>query len=377
MNNRYFQTAKPLNEQLQQLMLRMHTRVPLIARVSFAKYIAENDTLVTYADSEFELWSELHHEKRLSKLNHLKYAANTATPRVINDLREIQHCERIRLLLKKGYRSSAAIPCYQQRKLSGFIFLNAYQPDVFDCQALSVLQPYFEMIQFTVESQYRVVEVIIKLAERVKVGSELYARDSYYHGRRMRLYTYNIADQLADSHQLDDEKVEAISLFAQFHDIGKMPLPEHTMQNSDPLGPRERFMPDNHIDNHIDNGIKIMDEIVAAVGSPDHPSIQLLNQIMRFQYEYLDGSGYPYGFHADEIPLPARIVAVASLFDAMTTDNTHRQALAIPSALLELEKMVQQGKLDSDCVNALRARQDYFKQVMRKYPEPTRWGNLF
>ncbi|WP_406734323.1 HD domain-containing phosphohydrolase [Vibrio scophthalmi] len=372
MNNRYFQTTKPLNEQLEQLMQRMHIRVPAIARVSYAKYCQESDTLVTYADSEFDLWSELHHEQRLRKLNHLKETAHTAIPRIIDDLRQITHCERVNLLTKKGYRSSAAIPCYHQRKLSGFIFLNAYETGAFDKKSLAYLEPYLEMVQFTVESQCQVVEAIVKLAERVKTGAQLYGQDEYYHGRRMRLYTHIVAEALAERHQLDDEQVDAISLFAQFHDIGKTQVAESTPCNSDPLSSSVTLM----AQNYIDQGVKIMEEIVASVGEPNHPSIQLLNQIMRFQSERLDGSGYPYGFHGDEIPLSARMVAVASCFDSMTTDKHDRQALSVPSALLELEKQVQRGKLDGECVNALRHRQEYLKQVIRKFPEPMRWGNM-
>ncbi|MFA0415076.1 HD-GYP domain-containing protein [Vibrio renipiscarius] len=372
MNNRYFQTAKPVNEQLQQLMQRMHTRVPTIARVSFAKYSRETDTLVTYADSEFELWSELHHEKRLSKLKHLKYSAQTAIPRVIDDLSCAARNERVELLLKKGYRSSAAIPCYHQRKFSGFIFLNACEVQAFDKPALASLQPYLEMVQFTVESQCQVVEAIVKLAERVTSGAQLYGRDEYYHGRRMRMYSRIIAEELGDKHYLDDEQVDAISLFSQFHDIGKTQWTEAVRCNRDPFLSSDFFASQNY----IDQGVKIIEEIISSVGEPNHPSIQLLNQIMRFQSECLDGSGYPYGFKGDEIPLSARIVSVASRFDAMTTNKSERQALPVQSALLELEKEVQKGKLDGECVNALRARQDYLKQVIRKFPEPLGWGEM-
>ncbi|HAS63506.1 MAG TPA: hypothetical protein DCS35_13670 [Vibrio sp.] len=371
MNNHYFQTAKPLNQQLQQLMQRMHVHAPEIARVSYAKYNRDTDTLVTYADSEFQLWSELHHEKRLSKLDHLKRAAAMGIPRVIDDLAYMTHCERIGFLLNKGYRSSAAIPCFQNHRFSGFVFLNAYEPNVFSNQSLMTLVPYIEMLQFAVESHSQVVKTIVEFADRLRTGSNLFSRDSYYHGRRMRAYTKVIAQYVAEQHKLDDEQVEAIAMFAQVHDIGKAQLPETLMYNSQPFGPQELMS----ARSHIDNGIKLMDEIVSSVGNPNHPSITLLNQIMRFQYEYLDGSGYPYGFQQEEVPLAARIVAVANIFDSMTTHKTYRQACSVTSALLELEKMVQQGKIDGHCVDALRSRQSYLKQVIHKYPEPEAWGS--
>ncbi|MGF1910816.1 hypothetical protein L4C38_15365 [Vibrio kasasachensis] len=371
MNNHYFQTAKPLNQQLQQLMQRMHVYAPAIARVSYAKYNRNTDTLVTYADSEFQLWSELHHEKRLSKLNHLKRAAAMGIPRVIDDLAYMSHCERVGFLLDKGYRSSAAIPCFQNHRFSGFVFLNAYEPDIFSNKSLLPLMPYIEMLQFSVESHSQVVKTIVDFADRLRTGSTLFSRDSYYHGRRMRAYTKVIAEYVAEHYRLDDEQVEAIASFAQIHDIGKTQLPESMMYGSKQFGSQELMS----ARSHIDNGIKMMDEIVSSVGNPNHPSITVLNQIMRFQYEYLDGSGHPYGFQKDEVPLAARIVAVANIFDSMTTHKSYRQACSVTSALLELEKMVLSGKIDAQCVDALRSRQNYLKKVIHKYPEPERWGS--
>ncbi|WP_194437353.1 HD-GYP domain-containing protein [Vibrio fluminensis] len=370
MNNHYFQTAKPLNQQLQQLMHRMHAHAPKIARVSYAKYNREKDTLVTYADSEFQLWSELHHEKRLSKLDHLKRSAAMGVPRIIDDLAYLTHCDRLAFLRHKGYRSSAAIPCFQNHRFSGFVFLNAYEPNVFDSKSLLSLAPYIEMLQFAVESHSQVVNTIVEFADRLRTGSTVYCRDSYYHGRRMRAYTKLIAEYVADHRHLDDEQVDAIAAFSQIHDIGKTLLPDTLICDTNRFEPQQLMS----ARSHIDNGIKLMDEIVSSVGNPNHPSITLLNQIMRFQYEYLDGSGYPYGFSQEEVPLAARIVTVANIFDSMTTHRSYKQACSVTAALLELEKMVQQGKLDALCVDALRLKQEYLKQIIHKYPEPEQWG---
>jgi HD-GYP domain-containing protein (c-di-GMP phosphodiesterase class II) len=90
---------------------------------------------------------------------------------------------------------------------------------------------------------------------------------------------------------------------------------------------------------------------------------------MTYQHENLNGSGYPYGLEDIDIPIAAKIVAVANVFDVMTTHHPYRQAWSIPYALLELEKLVYQGLLSRECVNALRDHQDYLKQIIHKYPE--------
>ncbi|MDA0149637.1 HD-GYP domain-containing protein [Vibrio sp. LaRot3] len=367
MNNRYYQTTKPLNQQLHDLMQRMHACAPEIARLSFAKYDKETDRLTTYADSEFDLWNDLHHEHRFNKLNHLKRSASTGVARIVNDLRQISHCERVQFLLQKGYRSSAAVPCYQNRRFSGFVFLNSYQTNAFNSRQLGALAPYFEMVQFTVESQYQVVDTIATFAERLISGQKLFGIDSYYHGRRMKLYTRLIAEYVADDYGLDDEQVEAIALFSQFHDIGKSEVSEKMLYTDQRLSETEL----DSVREHIDNGIRIMNEIVDSVGSPSHPSVMMLNQIMHNQYEFMDGSGYPNGVSRDLLPIPAHIITVANIFDAMTTHKSYRQAWSIRHALLEMEKMVHQGKLDSECVDALRSCQQYLKKIIIKFPEPS------
>ncbi|EKM31655.1 hypothetical protein VCHENC02_2725 [Vibrio harveyi] len=108
---------------------------------------------------------------------------------------------------------------------------------------------------------------------------------------------------------------------------------------------------------------------MARIGNPVHPSVTLFQQITSYQYENLDGSGYPHGLDRSGIPIAAQIAAVANVFDVMTTHHPYRQAWSIPYALLELEKRVYQGLLSRECVNALREHQGYLKQIIHKYPE--------
>ncbi|MCV6004871.1 hypothetical protein OFO99_36090, partial [Escherichia coli] len=81
---------------------------------------------------------------------------------------DINHCPRVQILLKHGYQSSAAIPCYDNKAFTGFVFLNSTQRDAFSLEALNGLKPYFEMIRFAVESETQVVNAIETLANRMQ-----------------------------------------------------------------------------------------------------------------------------------------------------------------------------------------------------------------
>jgi putative two-component system response regulator len=76
--------------------------------------------------------------------------------------------------------------------------------------------------------------------------------------------------------------------------------------------------------------------------------------ILYHHHERLDGSGYPDGISGADIPLVVRIVSVADVFDALTTNRAYRPAMAFEQAWKVIEEEVDQGRLDVDSSNALR-----------------------
>ncbi|MFH4561181.1 HD-GYP domain-containing protein [Vibrio diabolicus] len=361
----FYPFAKPLNEQLQTLKGRMQAHLPCIDRVSFAKYHPDQDVLKSFAESEFDTWCLAHHESAFRKLHHLNIASKNAIPRIVEDLHYINHCPRVQTLLKHGYQSSVAIPCYDNKAFTGFVFLNSTQPNAFSLEALNSLKPYFEMIQFAVESEDHVVSAIETLANRMQCMMPGYSPESYAHTKRMKYYSQVIATQLADRYHLNDEMVEDIGIFAQFHALSDIQLPVEIASRRTNYTQEQEAILIQHIERCIDSA----DDIVARIGNPVHPSVTLFLQMVTYQYENLNGTGYPYGLTSGDIPIAAQITAVANAFDFMTTHHPYRQAWSIPYALLELEKWVYQGWLSRECVNALREHQGYIKQIIHKYPE--------
>ncbi|MEH0696531.1 HD-GYP domain-containing protein [Vibrio owensii] len=361
----FYPFAKPLNEQMQTLKNRMQAHLPCVDRVSFAKYHPKQGMLKSFAESEFDTWCLAHHEAPLRKLHNLSIAADNAIPRLVNDLYDINHCPRIQTLLKEGYHSSVAIPCYDRQTFTGFVFLNSIQPNAFSAEALNGLKPYFEMVQFAVESEDHVVNAIELLAERMQCLMPGYSPEVYSHSKRMGMYAQLIATQLADTYQFSDEVVEQIGMFTRYHALSDIKLPADIVCNRRCVNAEQEAL----LTEHIEQCVESADNIVARIGNPVHPSVTLFQQIISYQHENLDGSGYPHGLEHSAIPIAAQIAAVANVFDVMTTHHPYRQAWSIPYALLELEKRVYQGLLSRECVNALREHQGYLKQIIHKYPE--------
>jgi HD-GYP domain-containing protein (c-di-GMP phosphodiesterase class II) len=108
------------------------------------------------------------------------------------------------------------------------------------------------------------------------------------------------------------------------HDIGKVGVPEHILCKEGPLTGEEWSV----MRNHPVVGAQIIAPITFLTGAVE---------LIRHHHERFDGSGYPDGLRAEQIPLAARIFAVADSFDAMTSDRPYRGAMRVDRALAEID----------------------------------------
>jgi HD-GYP domain-containing protein (c-di-GMP phosphodiesterase class II) len=124
---------------------------------------------------------------------------------------------------------------------------------------------------------------------------------------------------------LSDNDIENIRKAALLHDIGKISVPDHILMKPGKLSEEEMEV----IKKHPANGAKIIE--------PVEP-LKHATKIIKHHQECYNGTGYPEGLRGKEIPLGARIIAVADAFGAMTTDRPYRRALSIGEAVKELKK---------------------------------------
>ena len=148
------------------------------------------------------------------------------------------------------------------------------------------------------------------------------AKDEYTAGHlaRVRHYGLAIMTRLAPD-LLVDHRYEYGFLL---HDIGKIGVPDAILRKNAPLNGDEWTL----MRLHPEIGIKILKGI---------PFLKDASEIVYYHHERWDGRGYPQGLKGDEIPLGARVFAVADSFDAMTSNRPYRSAMPIEDALAELE----------------------------------------
>jgi putative nucleotidyltransferase with HDIG domain len=143
------------------------------------------------------------------------------------------------------------------------------------------------------------------------------ARDAYTakHAERVAAYGLELAHRVDPGVAADPQTEFGFLL----HDVGKVAIPDGILHKQDPLADAERQLMRRHP--------VIGAEIVGGV-----PFLERAAAIVRAHHERFDGSGYPDGLAGDDIPLPARIFAVADAFDAITTDRPYRPAATLSEA---------------------------------------------
>lgn len=178
------------------------------------------------------------------------------------------------------------------------------------------------------------VEELAELNERLRrtivrtVGAmarALAARDAYTVGHADRVARYAV--RLARRVGLDDQETERVRVAAELHDIGKIGFSDKVFNNPD-----TRPSPE------------ILEEIRAhpAIAGDILGGLDFLGPSLDYvlaHHERLDGQGYPRGLQGEEIPMGARIIAVADCFDAMTTDRSYQQGMRAGEAAGILRKL--------------------------------------
>lgn len=155
-------------------------------------------------------------------------------------------------------------------------------------------------------------QTIEALAEAIE------ARDAhtYGHSRQVTRYAVRLAQELG----LPPERVELIDYAGLLHDVGKIGIRDYILLKPGSLDPEEFQV----MKGHPRIGVKIIERVWG---------LRATLPIIEAHHERYDGKGYPNGLKGEEIPLEARILAIADAFEAMTADRAYRSALSTEAAL--------------------------------------------
>jgi putative two-component system response regulator len=175
-------------------------------------------------------------------------------------------------------------------------------------------------------------QVIFALANAVE------AKDAYTEGHTERVGALAVeAGRLAG---LDEEICEALRQGGVLHDIGKIGIPNEIINKAGRLTDKERIVMNKHpiIGERICEPLK---------------SLRHLLPIIRWHHERLDGSGYPDGLKGNQFPVPAQILQLADIYDAITTDRPYHRARTRASAVDFLHSEARKGWRDHELVKLI------------------------
>ena len=156
---------------------------------------------------------------------------------------------------------------------------------------------------------------IVALADMIDL------RDAYTHGHSQRVAEY--ARRLARELRLSSGETELIHEAARVHDIGKIGTADQFLLKPGPLDEGEK----QEMRRHAQLGYKLLKRI---------PEFAAGAELVLSHHERVDGTGYPRGLRGEELPIEARVIAVADAYDAMTTDRPYRKAMSWENARAEL-----------------------------------------
>ena len=193
-------------------------------------------------------------------------------------------------------------------------------------EALSRIQSLLQMKRY-IDEQSK--SVLLSLAQSIEV------KDPKNVGHSERLSEYAL--QLGERLDLSDEDLETLRVACLLHDIGKIAVPDAILAKPGPLSPEERLIMNQH---------PIVGESICA----PLKSLRRVLPIIRHHHERMDGSGYPDGLRGYRIPLKARILQIADIFDALVNDRPYRDALPPDEALSILIGEARCGWLDAPLV---------------------------
>lgn len=354
-----------LTQRLSDLHTRLLETVPGIDRVACALYHADDDTLKTFINSTRVGVAIEGYDYRLADSHSLSQLASSGEFRVLDDIASAIQSDSLhtRWLKDQGYRSSFTVPTYDQGHLLGFIFFDSLQPGAFNVAVQRDLVLYSNLIAMTISGELAAVRMLLESTRVARELTEMRDFETGAHLERMGRYARIIAREVAARHGRNDEFVESVFLFAPLHDIGKIAIPDQILLKRGRLEPGEREV----MQTHVAKGMEIIERVIGKGGISQFPDSEILRNIVLGHHELLDGSGYPQGLSGDAVALEARIVAVADVFDALTSPRPYKQEWSNAAALQELQRLVGLGKLDADCVHALVTHLNEVLEIQARY----------
>jgi HD-GYP domain-containing protein (c-di-GMP phosphodiesterase class II) len=339
-----------------------------IDRIAIALYDERSQILKTFLASTRQSNPLIHYESKIEEAPSLQDIIKKRRPRVVNDLSifdlgEHEHTVKIK---NEGFHASYTLPIFYDDKFLGFVFFNTDQKDCFSEEVLNLLDIFGHLVISVIMNEMNAVNTMLAALRTANEMVHLKDPETGSHLERMSHYSRLIAKELTVSqkYNFDDEFIEDIFNFSPLHDVGKIAIPDRVLKKPAKLDRAEL----DTMRTHAFKGRMVIDSIINNFQFENLANIDILRNIAEYHHETLDGSGYPHGLTAKDIPIEARIIAVADIFDALTSERPYKKAWTNDRAFKKLEELAK-DMLDRDCVNALLKHRTEVEKIQNTFKD--------
>jgi HD-GYP domain-containing protein (c-di-GMP phosphodiesterase class II) len=362
MNN----AVETLNQQLSSLHREVREYFPFVVRIAVALHDSQTDEIKTFLSSPSDTSPLSNYRFPLAGAGWLNSIRNSLRPRVIAEIDPSvlggkEHSLRI---LSAGYKSSYTAPISYNGKFLGFVFFNSDRSGVFGERETRQLDLFVTIISLVIENALRSVDVLVGGLHLLREISAFRDVETSSHLSRMSYYSERIARRIAPEIGRDDAWVEYIRMFSPLHDIGKIAIPDSILLKPEKLTDEETAI----MMKHAEKGETILTTLIRDLSLDKMQYIDSLRHIARHHHECWDGKGYPDGLSGADIPVEARIIRIADVFDALTSRRCYKGAWPMDKAA----EFLREGagtQFDPRCVDAFLERGEEITGIMDRFTE--------
>lgn len=300
----------------------------------------------------------------------LEYLIHTGEARIINDLEAYTADKPLKpynkIILEAGIKTSISLPLKVLGEPVGIIFFSSSICNVYNEEHLKFLQTLVNSIAISLNQNIFISDLLYSSILALAKLAEARDEDTGEHLDRMKIYTKVIAELLYEDRKYSEEVslefIDLIEKFSPLHDIGKVGIRDGILLKPAKLTADEF----DEMKKHTSYGAEVLRAAEQNISKRGKSLFGMGIEIAEGHHEKWNGSGYPYGKCGVEIPLSARIVAIADVFDALTSKRPYKEAFSFEESM----KIIEEGSgnhFDPDIVEIFINNKKKIKDIYKGF----------
>lgn len=332
-----------LNEILDELFygLKKHTKID---RIGFAFVDYKNERIrAEYSFLEYErvvlksgFYSDFN-ETTLSKIIETK--KGMISNDLISDFISRPKSKSLKMIIDEGIRSNMIIPLVKNDSVFALLFISSKSFNAYTNEHLQLLTEISKELSMILDMSYMANITTNEMAQSFVQLVDFRDNDTGNHIARMTKYSVAIAKKLKnhedEQYRVEDSFLIELKRYASIHDIGKVAIPDNILKKAGRLTEQEWEVMKTHpkVGGDIFRNLRLNME---KFGSNYY---KMAEDIAYYHHEKWDGTGYPFSLKEKEIPLSARIVAIADVFDAVSSKRVYKEAYSFDRSVDMISQM--------------------------------------